>query len=63
MREAVDTEAQMHDHDFIEALKHGLPPTTGFGFSERLFAFLENKPVRECVLFPLVRPEHDEKNV
>ncbi|MEK7623539.1 MAG: lysine--tRNA ligase [Patescibacteria group bacterium] len=63
MREAGDTEAQMHDHDFIEALKHGMPPTTGFGFSERLFAFLENKPVRECVLFPLVRPEHDEKNV
>lgn len=56
MREAGDTEAQMHDRDFVEALEHGMPPTTGFGVSERLFAFLENASVRECVLFPLVRP-------
>ncbi len=57
LREAGDAEAQMHDRDFVEALEHGMPPTTGFGVSERLFAFLENKPVRECVLFPLLRPE------
>lgn len=57
MREAGDTEAQMHDRDFVEALEHGMPPTTGFGLSERVFAFLENKPVRECVLFPLLRPQ------
>ena len=57
MREAGDTEAQMHDHDFVEALKHGMPPTCGFGFSERLFAFLENKPVRLCQIFPLMKPE------
>jgi len=57
MREAGDTEAQMHDADFVEALEYGMPPTTGFGVSERLFSFLENKPIRECVLFPLMRPE------
>jgi lysyl-tRNA synthetase, class II len=57
MREAGDTEAQMHDKEFVEALEHGMPPTCGFGFSERLFAFLENKPIRECVMFPLMRPE------
>jgi lysyl-tRNA synthetase class II len=34
-----------------------MPPATGFGLSERLFAFFVDKPVRECVLFPLVRPE------
>jgi lysyl-tRNA synthetase class 2 len=49
MREAGDTEAQMHDKDFVEALEHGMPPTCGFGFSERLFAFLANKPMRDCV--------------
>lgn len=58
MREAGDAEAQMHDQDFVEALEHGMPPTSGFGVSERLFSFLMNKPVRECVLFPLLRPKN-----
>ncbi|MFH1286794.1 MAG: lysine--tRNA ligase [Candidatus Magasanikbacteria bacterium] len=62
MREAGDIEAQMHDQDFVEALEYGMPPTCGFGFSERLFSFLEDKPVRECVLFPLMKPEGTEKN-
>ncbi|MFH1292113.1 MAG: lysine--tRNA ligase [bacterium] len=59
MREQGDSEAQMHDSDFVEALEHGMPPTTGFGLSERLFSFLANRPIRECVLFPLMKP--DEK--
>ncbi len=45
-----------HDEDFVEALKYGMPPTCGFGFSERLFALLEGKPIRECVIFPLMKP-------
>ncbi|MAG28433.1 lysine--tRNA ligase [Candidatus Pacearchaeota archaeon] len=52
-----DTDAHPHDADFVEALKYGMPPTCGFGFSERLFAFLEGKPIRETVIFPLMRPE------
>lgn len=58
MREAGDDEAQMHDADFVEALEHGMPPTCGFGLSERVFSFLEDTPIRECVLFPLMRPEN-----
>ena len=57
MREAGDVEAQMHDEDFVEALEYGMPPTAGFGFSERLFSFLENKTARECQIFPLMKPE------
>ena len=49
-------EAHIHDESFIEALKHGMPPTCGFGVSERLFAFLEDKPIRETVIFPLMKP-------
>jgi lysyl-tRNA synthetase class 2 len=60
LRAEGDEEAQMTDYDFVEALKYGMPPTTGFGISERLFAFLEDKPIRECVIFPLMRP-HDYK--
>lgn len=56
LREAGDQEAQMHDKDFVEALECGMPPTCGFGLSERLFSFLMNKPARECQIFPLMRP-------
>lgn len=57
LRESGDTEAQMHDADFVHALEVGMPPTSGFGVSERLFSFLVNKPIRECVMFPLLRPK------
>lgn len=56
MREAGDEEAQMNDTDFVTALEFGMPPVTGFGVSERLFSFLANLPIRETVLFPLLRP-------
>ncbi len=59
-RDQGESEAQMADADFIRALEYGMPPVTGFGFSERLFSFLANKPVRETVLFPLLRPESHE---
>jgi len=55
LREAGDTEAQMIDEDFVEALEYGMPPAFGFGFSERLFAFIMNKSVSECVIFPQVK--------
>lgn len=57
LREAGDEEAQMFDHEFVEALEHGMPPTCGFGVSERLFAFLMDRPVRECQIFPLLKPK------
>lgn len=59
MKEAGDSEAQEHDEGFVEALKYGMPPTCGFGVSERLFSLFENKPIRECVIFPLMRPSVD----
>lgn len=57
LRDAGDKEAQMMDAEFVEALEYGMPPTCGFGVSERLFAFLANKPVREQQIFPLMKPE------
>lgn len=55
--EAGDTEAMMPDWEFVEMLEYGMPPTCGFGFGERLFAFLADKPLRETTLFPLVKPK------
>ena len=57
LRDKGDEEAQRYDKDFVEALEHGMPPTCGFGVSERLFAFLMDKPTRDCQIFPLMRPK------
>lgn len=62
MRDEGDLEAQMHDENFVVALEYGMPPVTGFGVSERLFSFLADKPIRETVLFPLLRPEGNDEN-
>jgi len=51
-----DTEAMMPDTEFVEMLEHGMPPTCGYGFGERLFAVLANKPLREVQMFPLMKP-------
>ncbi|MES2953403.1 MAG: lysine--tRNA ligase [Patescibacteria group bacterium] len=57
MREAGDDEAQRLDEEYIKAMEHGMPPAFGFGVSERLFAFLEDKSAHETQLFPLLRPK------
>ena len=62
LREAGDEEAQMYDQDFVEAMEHGMPPTCGFGVSERLFSFLMDKPSRECQIFPLMKPRDPTSN-
>ena len=59
--ESGDSEAMDHDEGFVEALKYGMPPACGFGFSERLFSFMMDRPVRECVIFPLMKSESGEK--
>ncbi len=56
LREQGDEEAQMFDEDFVEALEYGMPPTCGFGMSERVFSFLMDKNIRECQIFPLMKP-------
>lgn len=55
--ESGDDEAMMPDWEFVEMLEYGMPPTCGFGFGERLFAFLADKPLREVQFFPLMRPK------
>jgi len=52
-----DDTAMMPDDEFVEMLEHGMPPTCGFGFGERLFAFLVDKPIREVQMFPLMKPK------
>ncbi len=61
LRDKGDKEAQMFDRDFVEALEYGMPPTCGFGLSERLFSFLMNMSARECQIFPLMKPKDNPK--
>jgi lysyl-tRNA synthetase class 2 len=47
------------DHDFLRALKVGMPPAGGMGFGvDRLVMILTNqRTIRDVMLFPLMRPE------
>ncbi len=61
LRDAGDDEAQMADFEYVEAMEYGMPPTFGFGVSERLFSFLAGESIRESQLFPLMRPKNSDE--
>jgi lysyl-tRNA synthetase class 2 len=58
-REMGDEEAQMMDIDYIEMLEYGMPPTSGYGQSERVFWILEDVPARAATLFPQMKKKFD----
>jgi lysyl-tRNA synthetase class 2 len=62
LREQGSEEAQSLDEEFLLALEHGMPPTSGMAIGiDRLCAFITNSPnLKEVILFPTLRPESKE---
>ena len=52
-----DAEAHSFDKDYIEALSYGMPPTAGWGMGidRFLVILLDQKNIRDVILFPLRR--------
>ncbi|PIQ67797.1 lysine--tRNA ligase [Candidatus Uhrbacteria bacterium CG_4_9_14_3_um_filter_41_35] len=61
LRERGSEDAQRVDFDFLKALKHGMPPTAGYGLGiDRLAMILTGSPnLKEVILFPTLKPLAD----
>ena len=59
-----DGECHSLDYDFIEALEHGMPPTTGIGpgIERMAMIFLEQERIDDVIFFPIRRPRLSAAN-
>lgn len=56
-----DDEAMEGDDEYIECMEYGMPPISGWGMGiDRVVTLLSQQTnLRDCVLFPLMKPENN----
>lgn len=59
-----DEEAMPMDYDYISAMEFGMPPISGWGMGiDRLVQLLTNSNnIKDCILFPLMKPEKGDND-
>ena len=63
LKDSGDEEAMMMDSDYIGAMEYGMPPISGWGIGiDRLVQILtDSDNIKDCVMFPLMKPEDGNK--
>ena len=63
LKEGGDDETMEGDPEYITAMKHGMPPISGWGMGiDRILALLTGQEnLRDVVLFPLMRPKDSDE--